>query len=67
MHLRHVRCRLFVFFHDCLVDDLMFLHQPVMLAEIFDIFEPVTIHLLGQVVHQLDQSLIPGGFHDNIM
>ena len=58
MHLGHIGCRFLILFHDALIDDLVFLHQALMLAEILDILKTITVHLLGQVVDQLDQALV---------
>lgn len=54
-------CFLNSFFYEHLIDDLVFLHQALMLAEILDILKTITVHLLGQVVDQLDQALVPRG------
>ena len=38
-----------------------------MLAEILDILKTITVHLLGQVVDQLDQALVPRGLYNDVM
>ena len=38
-----------------------------MLAAVFDVLKPVPGHLLRQIIHQLDQALVPRSFHNDIM
>ena len=45
----------------------MLLNQPSMLAGVLDVFKPVSVHLLGQVSHHLDQPVVAAGADDDIM
>ena len=38
-----------------------------MLAAVLDIFEAIAVHLFGQIVYQLNESLVPRCFHNNVM
>ena len=67
MHLGHMGCRFLILFDNAFVDHLMFLHEAFMLAAVFDVLKPVTVHLLRQIIHQLDQALVPRSFHNDIM
>ena len=53
--------------YDALVNDPVLIYQGFMLAAVLDIFKTIAVHLLGQVVDQLDQALVVGCLGDDVV
>ena len=67
MHFNSPRTRILVPAADASVNLFVFLNKPYMLAHILDVFQAVSVHLLGKVSHHLGQLFIPAPLYNNIV